>query len=59
VEVINRAYVPSPEEVEHAQRIIEAFVAISQAGTVGMDGKMHDLPHLKQAERTVRLSKEA
>ena len=33
----------------HAQRIVAAF-AIAGTGTVGIDGKMVDMPHLKQAQ---------
>ena len=50
---INAAYMPSPEEVAHAERIIAAFAANPGAGTVGLDGKMVDIPHLKQAEKIV------
>ena len=42
---------PSAEEVAHAQRVVAAFAAQPGAGTVGLDGKMVDIPHLKQAER--------
>ena len=50
---INAAYMPSPEEVAHAEGIIAAFAANPGAGTVGLDGKMVDIPHLKQAEKIV------
>lgn len=53
VEGINAAFMPSPEEVAHAERIIAAFAANPGAGTVGLDGKMVDIPHLKQAEHIV------
>lgn len=56
VPVINRAYLPSDEEIAHAKRIVAAFSATPEVGTVGIDGKMYDLPHLKQAERTLALS---
>ena len=36
-------------EIDHARRVVEMFAA-SGTGTVGMDGKMLDLPHLKQAQ---------
>ena len=42
---------PSAEEVAHAQRVLDAFAAADGAGTVGLDGKMIDIPHKKQAER--------
>jgi citrate lyase subunit beta/citryl-CoA lyase len=56
VEVINECYLPSAEEVALAQRIVEAFEAEPDVGTVGIDGKMYDIPHLKQARNTLALS---
>ena len=47
---INDSYMPSAEEVDHARRIVAAFDANPGAGTVGLDGKMIDIPHLKQAQ---------
>jgi citrate lyase subunit beta/citryl-CoA lyase len=44
---------PSAAEIEHAQRVIAAFEAAPGAGTVGLDGKMIDIPHLKQAQRVL------
>ncbi len=55
VAVINESYLPSAEEVETARRIIAAFEAEPDVGTVGIDGKMYDIPHLKQARHTVGL----
>ena len=49
VEVINQAFMPTPEEVEWAERIVAAFAADPDAGTIGLDGKMIDRPHLAQA----------
>jgi citrate lyase subunit beta/citryl-CoA lyase len=46
---INESYMPSAEEIAHAERVIAAFDAVPGAGTVGLDGKMIDIPHLKQA----------
>ena len=50
VEAINRAFSPSEAEIAHARRVIEAFAAQPDAGTVGLDGRMLDIPHLKQAQ---------
>lgn len=52
VEPINRSFTPSADEIEYAQRVVKAFA--SGAGTVGLDGKMLDMPHLKQAQRVLR-----
>jgi citrate lyase subunit beta/citryl-CoA lyase len=49
VEIINRAFTPSEAEIEQARRIVAAF-AKAGTGTVGLDGQMLDMPHLKQAQ---------
>ncbi len=54
VDTINAAFTPSADEVEFARRVVEAFSA--DVGTVALDGKMLDLPHLKQAERVLALA---
>lgn len=56
VAIINAAFLPSVAEMDHARRIIEAFAATPGAGTIGLDGKMVDIPHLKQAERLLALA---
>lgn len=50
---INRSFSPSEADVTHAQRVIDAFAANPDVGTVGLDGKMLDIPHLKQAQRVL------
>ncbi len=50
VAVINESYMPSRAEIEHALRVVAAFEAQPGTGTVGLDGKMIDMPHLKQAK---------
>lgn len=56
VAVINEAFSPSPDDVARARKVIAAFADNPGAGTVGLDGKMLDIPHLKQAERIVALA---
>lgn len=51
VPVINDAFTPTAEDIAYAKRVIEAFA--SGAGTVGLDGKMLDMPHLKQAQKVL------
>ncbi len=46
---INQAFTPSEADLAHARRVVEAFAAQPDVGTVGLDGKMVDIPHLKQA----------
>jgi citrate lyase subunit beta/citryl-CoA lyase len=51
---INESYMPSAEEIEHARRVVAAFEASPGAGAVGLDGKMVDIPHLKQAQALIQ-----
>jgi citrate lyase subunit beta/citryl-CoA lyase len=53
VKAINEGFTPSAEEVAAAKRIVAAFVAAPGSGAIGLDGRMLDIPHLKQAERTL------
>ena len=53
VAIINEAYSPSATERAHAQRIVDAFAAQPDAGTLSIDGVMVDKPHLTQALRTL------
>lgn len=55
VPVIHEAYTPSDAELAHARRIVDAFAAQPDAGTLSIDGVMVDLPHLIQARRTLGL----
>lgn len=51
---INESYAPSAEEIAHARRVLAAFEASPGAGAVSLDGKMIDIPHLKQAQELIR-----
>ena len=53
VEIINRCFTPSEAEITEAQKIVDAFAANPGAGTLGIDGKMFDIPHLKAAQKTL------
>ncbi|MBC2776321.1 HpcH/HpaI aldolase/citrate lyase family protein [Parasphingopyxis marina] len=53
VPVINAAFTPSDAEVAHAREIVALFAAHPDAGTIGLDGKMLDRPHLVQAQRVL------
>jgi len=53
VAIINRCYAPSEAEIAQARRIVEAFEANPGVGTLGIDGKMYDIPHLKAARKTL------
>ncbi len=51
VDAINRAFAPNEEDLPLARRIVAAFDENPSLGTIGIDGKMYDMPHLKQAQR--------
>ena len=51
VAAINRCYAPSDAEIERARKIVAAFEANPGAGTLGIDGQMVDIPHLKAARK--------
>ncbi|MHB0766998.1 HpcH/HpaI aldolase/citrate lyase family protein [Bradyrhizobium sp. 1.29L] len=53
VPVINRCFAPSEAEIAQARKIVAAFEANPGAGTLGIDGKMYDIPHLKAARKTL------
>ena len=55
-EIINAAFTPSDDEVAHAQRVVDVFEKNPGLGTVGLDGKMLDMPHLKQARNTLAMA---
>lgn len=56
VEVINRAFTPSAEEIERARKIVDLFAASPDAGTLALDGAMLDLPHLLQAKKILSMA---
>lgn len=53
VKPINAAFAPNAEEMAEAQMIIEAFKTGGGQGTIGIGGKMFDIPHLKRAQNVV------
>ena len=58
VEVINRAFTPSEDEIAYAGRVVDAFEQNPGTGTVGLDGKMLDMPHLKQARNVLAIAEQ-
>ncbi|MFO1195898.1 MAG: CoA ester lyase [Burkholderiaceae bacterium] len=56
--VINRAFTPSADEIAHARRVVDVFERNPGLGTVGLDGKMLDMPHLKQARNVLALAEQ-
>jgi citrate lyase subunit beta/citryl-CoA lyase len=56
VAIINAAFTPSDEELEWSKLVIHTFESTPGAGTVSLDGKMLDMPHLKQARRMLAMA---
>lgn len=56
VATINVAYAPSEAELAHARRVVDAFAAQPDAGTLSLDGLMVDKPHLTQALQTLDMA---
>ena len=54
VPIINAAFTPSAEDIADAEAVVAAFEAHPDAGTVSVDGKMADRPHLEQARRVLQ-----
>jgi citrate lyase subunit beta/citryl-CoA lyase len=52
VPIIHAAFTPTPQQVDHAQRIVSTM---SSAGVAQLDGRMIDQPHLLQAHRILDL----
>jgi citrate lyase subunit beta/citryl-CoA lyase len=57
VAAINAAFTPSDEELAWSRRVVETFESNPGLGTVGLDGRMLDMPHLKQAQRILALAR--
>lgn len=51
VPVINAAFTPSQEAIDHARRVVAAFKDAGQTGVASLGGEMIDRPHLLRAER--------
>ncbi len=55
IEIVNAAFSPSPEEIDEAERLIEAFAEAEKEGlmAISFEGKMVDVPHLTRARKTL------
>ena len=51
VDLINACFLPSAAELSQAQRIVALFAAHPGAAALSLDGRMVDIPHLRQAEQ--------
>ncbi len=61
VPVVNEAFTPRPEEIAHAQRVLDAAAAAEKAnrGAFALDGRMVDRPLVEQARRVVAAARAA
>ena len=57
VVTIQDAFTPAQAQIDYAQRVVELFAQNPGAGTLGLDGKMLDRPHLVQANRILSLAR--
>ena len=55
IAVINRAFSASEEELAWARKVVALFADNPDAGTIALDGKMIDRPHLTLARRLLGL----
>ena len=55
IPVINRAFTVSDDELAWARKVVALFAANPDAGTIALDGKMIDRPHLTLARRLLGL----
>jgi citrate lyase beta subunit len=58
---VQEAFTPSAEAIEYAQRVIDAFTASQKEGkgAFALDGKMIDMPLLKNAQKVLERAKAA
>jgi citrate lyase beta subunit len=61
VEPVQEAFTPSPEAIEYAQRVVNTFAASQREGkgAFALDGKMIDMPLLKNAQSVLDRAKAA
>lgn len=58
VEILNRCFSPTPQEIEHAGKLIEAFERSLAAGraSASFEGRMIDYPHYDKAKNIIARS---
>lgn len=54
VDPVNSVFSPSEEQLRWARAVVAAFDAAPSAGTLRLDGKMIDVPHLRLARRLLQ-----
>ena len=56
IAIINEAFAVSAEELAWARKVVALFAENPDAGTIALDGKMVDKPHLTLARRILALA---
>jgi len=56
VDVVNAAFMPTPEEIAWSRKIVQAFADNPNSGAVKVDGKMIDKPHLRAAVKILAVA---
>ena len=61
VPVVNRVFTPKEEEIEYAQRVLDAAAAAEREGrgAFGLDGRMIDRPLIEQARMVLETARAA
>ncbi len=56
IEIINRAFTPTDQEIADAREVVTIFAANPGVGAIGYKGAMLDRPYLSRAQRLLRLA---
>jgi len=56
VAIINASFTPSTEELTHARRVVDLFARNPGIAALALDGRMLDIPHLRQAQKILARS---
>jgi citrate lyase subunit beta/citryl-CoA lyase len=58
LDIINATFSPSPEEIEHARRVVAAFEEAERVGkgATSLDGKVVDVPVVKRARALLEIA---
>ncbi len=59
IETVHQAFTPSEEEIEQAERIVQAFAEAQRSGlaAIQLDGKMIDIPVVERAKKMTKFRK--
>jgi citrate lyase subunit beta/citryl-CoA lyase len=59
VEICNRIFSPTKEEIEYAQKVVQAFGEAESSGTaaIQVDGKFVDYPVVERSKRILKIAK--